>query len=389
MNATALPLRSSAPRFPLASRPLASEARPPELPRRERESAAASSFTPAAPARRAATAEAPLTAVDRPAAPIPDKGTVTRTLEVGQDATVASLKLDLDLAHTYRGDLKVTLTAPSGKSVVVSDRQGGSADDLKGSFDLAAFAGEPARGAWKLTVQDLAGGDTGTLKQWGLSIVPKGTTPPPPPPPEDPFQGLRDAALLKAVKGASANKDVVSYDAARKHIFESLDVENGKVRCVYTGREISGGKIPKSTDMNVEHTWPQSKGATGDAKSDLHHLFPTDSKANAKRGNFPFGEVVNVKWSQGGAKFGTDAQGRTVFEPPDAHKGNVARAMFYFSATYGKAIPDAEEAALRKWNTQDAVDAAEVARNRRIATIQGNVNPFVEHSHLSERIRDF
>ncbi len=215
------------------------------------------------------------------------------------------------------------------------------------------------------------------------------TAAPPPPPPADPFQGLRDAALLKAVKAASADKKAVSYDAARRHIFESLDVRNGKVACVYTGREVKGGRIPKSSDMNVEHTWPQSKGATGAAKSDLHHLFPTDSKANAKRGNFPFGEVVNVKWSQGGAKFGTDAQGRTVFEPPDAHKGNVARAMFYFSATYGKPIPAAEEAALRKWNTQDAVDAAEVARNRRIATLQGNVNPFVEHVNLAERIRDF
>ncbi|WP_164009326.1 endonuclease I family protein [Pyxidicoccus trucidator] len=212
---------------------------------------------------------------------------------------------------------------------------------------------------------------------------------PPPSPAEDPFQGLRDAALLKAVKASSADKNAVSYDAARRHIFESLDVVDGNVRCVYTDREIPGGKIPKNTDMNVEHTWPQSKGATGDAKSDLHHLFPTDSKANARRGNFPFGQVVNVKWSQGGAKLGTDAQGRTVFEPPDSHKGNVARAMFYFSATYGRAIPEAEEAVLRQWNKVDTVDTAEVERNRRIATIQGNVNAFVEHSNLADRISDF
>ncbi|MBZ4421086.1 endonuclease [Myxococcus sp. RHSTA-1-4] len=328
----------------------------------------------------------------RPNARIEDHRTVTSTLDVPEGATVESLALDLDLAHTYRGDLKVTLTAPSGKSAVVSDGQGGSADDLKGSFDLSAFAGESAKGTWTLTVQDTAKGDTGTLKQWGLNIIPKSTgpTPPPPPPPtDDPFQGLRDAALLKAVKASSADKHVVSYNEARRHIFESLDVVNGNVACVYTGREIRGGKIPKSSDMNVEHTWPQSKGATGDAKSDLHHLFPTDSKANARRSSFPFGEVVNVKWSQGGAKLGTDAQGRTVFEPPDSHKGNVARAMFYFSATYGRAIPEAEEAVLRQWNKLDAVDAAEVERNRRIANIQGNVNAFVEHSQLADRISDF
>ncbi|MFP2912081.1 endonuclease [Pyxidicoccus sp. 3LFB2] len=341
------------------------------------------------PAKNAS--EAPRVYEARPDARIEDSRTVTSTLDVPEGLTVESLKLDLDIAHTYRGDLKVTLTAPSGKSAVVSDKQGGSADDLKGAFDLSAFAGESAKGAWTLTVQDTAKGDTGTLKQWGLSIVPKGTgtPPPPPPPPEDPFQGLRDAALLKAVKASSANKDTVSYDAARRHIFESLDVVDGNVRCVYTDREIPGGRVPKNTDMNVEHTWPQSKGATGDAKSDLHHLFPTDSKANARRGNFPFGQVVNVKWSQGGAKLGTDAQGRTVFEPPDSHKGNVARAMFYFSATYGRAIPEAEEAVLRQWNTLDSVDTAEVERNRRIATLQGNVNAFVEHSNLADRISDF
>ena len=50
--------------------------------------------------------------------------------------------------------------------------------------------------------------------------------------------------------------------------------------------------------MNTEHTWPQSKGATGAAKSDLHHLFPTDSKANSIRGNHPFGIVTGaVSWS--------------------------------------------------------------------------------------------
>ncbi|NTX36994.1 endonuclease [Myxococcus sp. CA033] len=214
-------------------------------------------------------------------------------------------------------------------------------------------------------------------------------TPPAPSEGSDPFEGLRDAALLRAIKESSSGKHVKSYTEARKVIFGELDVVNGKVACVYTGREIEGGKLPKNSDMNVEHTWPQSKGATGVAKSDLHHLFPTDSKTNAKRGNWPFGEVVNVKWSENGAKFGTDAQGRTVFEPPDSHKGNVARAMFYFSSTYSKPIPDAEEAVLREWNDLDVVDTAEHARNQRVSDIQGNVNQFVEHEDLVDRIKDF
>ncbi|RYZ37744.1 MAG: endonuclease I, partial [Myxococcaceae bacterium] len=81
--------------------------------------------------------------------------------------------------------------------------------------------------------------------------------------------------------------------------------------------------------------------------------------------------------------------GRTVFEPPDAHKGNVARALFYFSTVYNKPIPQNEESVLKEWNTLDKVDAAEVKRNDVIETHQQNRNPFVDDPTLSERIADF
>ncbi|NVJ02801.1 endonuclease [Myxococcus sp. AM009] len=328
-----------------------------------------------------------------PNADIKDHTTIESTLDVPEDATVESLKLNLDIEHTYRGDLKVTLTSPSGKSAVVSDRKGGSADDLTGAFDLSAFKGEPTKGTWTLEVQDAARGDTGTLKSWGLDITPE-TPVTGPEEPEEPegglFEGLRDGALLDALQDYSSGKRTVSYNEARRLMFSSLDVnESGNVVCVYTGAEVKGGKIPNNSVMNTEHTWPQSKGATGSAKSDLHHLYPTDSKANSRRGSFPFGVVVNERWSQNGAKFGTDARGNMVFEPPDSHKGNVARAMFYFSATYNKSISNDEEAVLKAWNKLDTVDSAEVERNRRIATIQGNSNAFVEDSALADRVKDF
>jgi subtilisin-like proprotein convertase family protein len=320
---------------------------------------------------------------------IADNSKVESTLRINDALTLKGGSVNVDIPHTYQGDLVVTLTSPSGKSQKLHDRAGGSLDDLKAKFDLAAFAGEPMQGDWKLTVEDTAGADVGTLKAWDLELTGTAKGGEEPPPTDDPFKGLSDTALLEAIRKASTGKDVVSYNEARRIIFSELDVKNGKVKDVYTGREIAGGKIPNSSDMNVEHTWPQSKGATGDAKSDLHHLFPTDSKANSTRGSFPFGEVVTVQWSKNGSKFGLDAQGRKVFEPPDEHKGNVARALFYFSAEYNKRIPAEEESVLRQWNKSDAVDSAELERNRKIADIQGNRNQFVEHSNLADRIKDF
>jgi subtilisin-like proprotein convertase family protein len=108
-----------------------------------------------------------------PNLPIQDRSSVTTSLSVPDDVQVSQLALDLDIAHTYQGDLKVTLTSPSGKTAVVHNGTGGGTDNLKGSFDLSAFAGESAKGDWKLTVEDRAGGDVGTLKAWGLNIGPQ------------------------------------------------------------------------------------------------------------------------------------------------------------------------------------------------------------------------
>lgn len=207
--------------------------------------------------------------------------------------------------------------------------------------------------------------------------------------PDPRFEGKKDQVLINALHDAVSKHKDLGYNGARKVIFTALDNHDGFVKCVYTGKEVKTNKIPSSNVMNTEHTWPQSKGATGAAKADLHHLFPTDSKANSIRGNYPFGTVKNVKWEQNGAKFGTDEKGRTVFEPPDAHKGNVARALFYFSTVYSKHIPPEEEAVLKQWNTLDKVDAAEAKRNDAIETYQNNRNPFVDDPTLSERIADF
>jgi subtilisin-like proprotein convertase family protein len=146
----------------------------------ERTSGAQASRLPVAldgaPRRAAGT---PISQSVTPRAPIQDNQTVTSTLSIAEDVTVDALKLDLDIAHTYRGDLVVTLTSPSGKSAVISNKEGGGADNLKGSFDLSAFAGEKAQGTWTLEVRDTARQDTGTLEQWGLTVTPKGEQPPP------------------------------------------------------------------------------------------------------------------------------------------------------------------------------------------------------------------
>ncbi|MBI2390056.1 MAG: endonuclease [Deltaproteobacteria bacterium] len=146
--------------------------------------------------------------------------------------------------------------------------------------------------------------------------------------------------------------------------------------------------------LNKEHTWPQSLGAGSEpARSDLYNLFPTRSDVNSSRGNSPFGVVVRVDrlWDDAsGSKVGGDADGLRVFEPRLVHKGNVARAMFYFSIVYSLAIDSKQEVSLRSWHRLDPVDEAELARADKIAAkYQKNRNPFIDIPAFVDRISDF
>ncbi len=83
---------------------------------------------------------------------------------------ISSLQVSVDIAHTYRGDLRVSLHR-GDEAVLLFDRQGGGADDLVETFDVADFNGQELTGEWRLVVVDSAGLDTGTLNAWSLTAT--------------------------------------------------------------------------------------------------------------------------------------------------------------------------------------------------------------------------
>ena len=86
---------------------------------------------------------------------------------------VTKIKAIVDIQHPYVGDLMVTLFAPSGKSVVLHNRQGGNQKNLKKTYsnkDLEALVGESTKGNWKLQVKDFAPRDNGNLKHWKVEF---------------------------------------------------------------------------------------------------------------------------------------------------------------------------------------------------------------------------
>lgn len=199
---------------------------------------------------------------------------------------------------------------------------------------------------------------------------------------------LRGGALKDFLESRVTGHTVFSYSEARQHMFGEYDNVDGQVQCVYTGTWVTTSGIPDPNVMNTEHTWPQSMGAEGDARSDMHHLFPTLNQPNAIRGNLPFGEVATPDWSQGGSLRGLDAGGVTVFEPRDVHKGDGARALCYFALRYGNlsSFLTYQEPTLRAWALADTVSQKERERNDAIDALQHNRNPFIDHMGWLERI---
>jgi extracellular elastinolytic metalloproteinase len=111
-----------------------------------------------------------------PGLAIPDNNPtgVTSDLVVVESGNISSLTLDVDITHTFVGDLEVTLAGPDGRKVIVHKRTGGGADNIittfrsDGSGPLAGFVGAAVAGTWRLTVADRAGRDVGKLNRWRL-----------------------------------------------------------------------------------------------------------------------------------------------------------------------------------------------------------------------------
>ncbi len=130
------------------------------------------------------------TAMDTPM-PIVDNSSTTSYIEVTDAYCVGDVDLELDITHTFIGDLIVEVTSPEGTVVRLHDRSGGSADDLHMFYDddggdvpdgpgmLEDWVGEVVTGTWTMVVSDNAGADQGSLDHWKLKIASSGEECPP------------------------------------------------------------------------------------------------------------------------------------------------------------------------------------------------------------------
>lgn len=132
---------------------------------------------------------------------IPDgnAGIATSTLNIAQAGTVSNMKVNLQMEHSYIGDVIIKLKHPdnttrtlwnrgcnnaafAGVNVNLTFQDGGTAINTTscptvgngGTFapnqTLSAFNGKVTNGTWSLTAQDMVQYDTGRVISWGLDF---------------------------------------------------------------------------------------------------------------------------------------------------------------------------------------------------------------------------
>ncbi len=99
-----------------------------------------------------------------------DANGATSTVEVtGLEGAISAVQVDVDITHTYVGDL-VLILSHDGVDQTIRSQIGGSNDDINEVIDVVGFEGNVANGTWSLKVIDRAGADVGTLNRWKVII---------------------------------------------------------------------------------------------------------------------------------------------------------------------------------------------------------------------------
>jgi subtilisin family serine protease len=103
---------------------------------------------------------------------IPDNNLtgVTRTFSTTVSDPLEALEVQVNLTHTYRGDLEGFLTNPAGLRTRLFTTDGDSTDNLSWTFTTNAYWGENPSGTWSLQLRDRFAVDLGTWTSFAVSF---------------------------------------------------------------------------------------------------------------------------------------------------------------------------------------------------------------------------
>ena len=282
---------------------------------------------------------------------IPDNDTtgITRTFNVTDNLTITDVNIGINISHTYRSDLDITLQHPDGTTIELTTDNGGGNDNLYVSFDdegstnitadnaahntagftniripeqaLSAFDGKSSSGTWTLTIKDDADQDTGAINDSQLIIEANsigdisGTV----------FydydsDGTQEIANDAAEVGA-ANITVTAYDSNGAVVDTATTDVNKTVRQDSTSSDL--GRENPATDLHKQNSFSEVL------------VSPPPVSANTKRGIFSraYSDPVNERTPLNSSSSETNSV---------ASGGSTKNKMDYKSFTRAKSADDSK-----------------------------------------------
>ena len=202
----------------------------------------------------------------------------------------------------------------------------------------------------------------------------------------------------------------------RVDVFDALRLvdagDSATVRLLYSDYDIAPGARDReyAGGWTREHVFPQSHARMDvrrpGAGTDLHNIFAADASVNSARNDKDFDDCDGpdsravVDSSPAAGRDGRLLCRATAecWEPSDAAKGAVARALMYtacmYAAPLGLKIVDGRSApgsgavgrlsAVLRGHRAVPPTARERARNDAVERLQGNRNPFVDEPELAD-----
>ena len=225
--------------------------------------------------------------------------------------------------------------------------------------------------------------------------------------------GLSGSELKQAINNIIDNHTSISYEAvwnAHKDLYRDPN-NSDNIILFYSQASINNedqdaGGDP-GTYFNREHLWPRSYGVgtSGDDNSDLHSLVPAYKSVNSTRGNkyFDNSDPNESQYSNPANVLAPNCTSNSdTFEPGDAQKGRVARAILYMDTRYDdlelvdtppSPAPDsssnrmAQLSTLLNWNRRFPPTDNEITNNQKIyESYQNNRNPYIDHPEFADKI---
>lgn len=104
---------------------------------------------------------------------IPDNDPAGLELEFTVEGAgeVKALSVDVDITHSYRGDLKILLMGPDGTLATLKRNESDSNDDVKEVYVVEDFNGKAGQGTWLLNIVDTAKADEGVVNRVTVELT--------------------------------------------------------------------------------------------------------------------------------------------------------------------------------------------------------------------------